>query len=144
MRVISYSRRYPSSMITGSHAGHDNVNVWELETGLSKLSFQAPPSVLSAVAFSPDGKRLVTGGDEGALNLWDAATGRETLALKAGDAGITALAFSGDGQRLFSFARSSENVSRRQRSRCPLSSPFLSRHKCAEAHARRLHGDLSD
>src|SRR6185503_52728 len=31
---------------------------------------------LWSVAFTPDGARVITGGDDGALAIWDAATGR--------------------------------------------------------------------
>jgi WD40 repeat protein len=35
-----------------------------------------------AVAFSPDGKRVLTGSDDNAARLWDAATGEAVATLK--------------------------------------------------------------
>src|SRR5215475_4833279 len=53
-----------------------------------------------SVAFSPDGKRLATGGGEGAVKLWDVATGQELGSLKGHSNGVHAVAFSPDGKRL--------------------------------------------
>lgn len=56
------------------------------------------------MAFSPDGKRLATGGhDDRAVKLWDTATGRELLSLEGlHRGGVIHVAFSPDGQRLVS------------------------------------------
>ena len=36
----------------------------------------------TSVAFSPDGKRIVSGSNDKTLKVWDAATGQEMLTLK--------------------------------------------------------------
>jgi RNA polymerase sigma factor (sigma-70 family) len=54
-----------------------------------------------SVAFSPDGKLLLTGGVAGAVHLWDAATGAQVRQLRPPHAGFTsAVAFAPDGQTL--------------------------------------------
>ena len=53
-----------------------------------------------SVAFSPDGKRLATGGGEGAVKLWDATTGQEIGALQGQSYRVSSVAFSPDGKRL--------------------------------------------
>ena len=40
-----------------------------------------------SVAFSPDGKRIVSGSGDKTLKVWDAASGQETLTLKGHTAG---------------------------------------------------------
>jgi WD40 repeat protein len=58
-------------------------------------------SVASA-AFSPDGRRIVSGSADKTLKVWDAATGQETLTLKGHAAPVHSVAFSPDGRRIVS------------------------------------------
>ena len=53
---------------------------------------------MSSVAFSPDGKRLISGSDATDVKMWDAETGRETLLLKAHGGLVLSVAFSPDGK----------------------------------------------
>src|SRR5690348_9997317 len=59
-----------------------------------------------AVAFSPDGKQLASGGGElaapGEIKLWDVPTGKERAALKGHPSQVECLAFSPDGGTLAS------------------------------------------
>ena len=55
-----------------------------------------------AVAFSPDGQRLATGGSDKTVIIWDLATGQKTLSLKGHTNAITSLQFVSDGRRLMS------------------------------------------
>jgi WD40 repeat protein/serine/threonine protein kinase len=51
-----------------------DIHLWDVATGQSRWR-QSVSSVVTAVAFSPDGKRLVIGTVGGEVTLWDAATG---------------------------------------------------------------------
>lgn len=79
------------------------VRVWSVASGGEVLHFD-PEGVIEAMALSPDGKTLATGGwREGrraVLQMWDAATGRLLRRFPEQQFGITAVAFSPDGRTL--------------------------------------------
>lgn len=56
------------------------------------------------MAFSPDGKQAVSGGQESVIKLWDLEAGKELRQLEAHAAGVHGLAFSRDGRRVASAA----------------------------------------
>ncbi len=57
---------------------------------------------VTALVFSPDGRRVVSGGVDRKVRVWDPKTGRELLCLSGHEARVTGLGFSADGSRLFS------------------------------------------
>lgn len=64
-----------------------------------RRTFQAQQP-LEAVAFAPDGKRLVTGGWGGTARVWDAESGEELVAIPTGGDHVFAVAFSPDGKHV--------------------------------------------
>ncbi|HKI38119.1 MAG TPA: caspase family protein, partial [Gemmataceae bacterium] len=82
--------------------GDNTARLWNAETGQELRTFTGHKGGVTAVAFSPDGRRLLTGsGDhDTTARLWDAATGQELLILKGHTSRVSTLAFSPDGRRI--------------------------------------------
>jgi WD40 repeat protein len=85
-------------------AGLENeVHLWEVPGGRHLRKLTGHGSYVDALAFSPDGKRLVSGGAYGLLCLWDPSTGERLLPETAAGHGehITAAALAPDGSALY-------------------------------------------
>src|SRR5262249_51615090 len=57
---------------------------------------------VTSVAFSPDGKRIVSGSDDKTMKVWDASIGQANLTLEGHARRAMIMAFSPDGKRIVS------------------------------------------
>ncbi len=65
--AISFS---PDSNILAS-TGYESVNLWEVNIGEKIAALTGPRGWMNAIAFSPDGRTLVSGGDDETLQIWN-------------------------------------------------------------------------
>jgi hypothetical protein len=78
------------------------VKVWDTYTGQELHTLKGHTSVVTSVAFSPDGTRLASGSKDSTVKVWDTYTGQELHTLKGHSNPVTSVAFSPDGARLAS------------------------------------------
>ncbi|MGA2255843.1 MAG: serine/threonine-protein kinase [Thermoguttaceae bacterium] len=80
--------------------------LWNKNNSEPRIVLKTDPYRVVSVVFSPDGRRIVSGGGHldksGEIKVWDSATGSETLALKGHTGQVRCVAFSPDGQRIVS------------------------------------------
>lgn len=91
-------------------ASTDNTaRVWDAESGLLLVSLaghtcvasqSGPGCAVNSAVFSPDGTRIVTGGDDHTARVWDAASGHPIATLAGHEDAVLDAEFSPDGKRI--------------------------------------------
>jgi WD40 repeat protein/serine/threonine protein kinase len=102
-RLVSSSHTPPLVAAPSPHVLE--AKVWDVQTGGELFSLKGLSGAVTSVAFSPDGKRLITGSGGfgapslGEVKVWDALTGQELITLD-GRSLNSDVALSPDGHRL--------------------------------------------
>ncbi|MBM4072653.1 MAG: WD40 repeat domain-containing protein [Planctomycetes bacterium] len=76
------------------------VKVWEVERGAEHLTLPGQDVTFRSIAFSADGKSLLSTGSDEAVRLWKLTTGKEQLRFKAHEGGVAWAGFTPDGRRI--------------------------------------------
>lgn len=78
------------------------VHVWDFETGQLQGTLKGHKGFIQALAISPDGRHLVTGGNERKVWIWDLEKEKILHTLKGQKSWIESLVVSPDGRHLIS------------------------------------------
>jgi WD40 repeat protein len=73
--------------------------LWDLDTGKELRRFEGHTSVVTVLAFTPDGRRILSSSQDSTVRLWEADTGKE-LRRDAAYGGASGLALSPDGRQI--------------------------------------------
>ena len=81
-----------------------SVGIWlyDAATGAEAAPFAGHTARVSTVSFSPDGRTLASGSENGRIRLWDVASGQAKALLEGHSSEVRSVAFSPDGQTLAS------------------------------------------
>jgi WD40 repeat protein/Flp pilus assembly protein TadD len=79
-----------------------DVFIYEAATGREIRSFAKHNGSIEGVAYSPDGRRLATCGNDATVKIWDETTGELLKTLRGHAGSVKDVAFAPEGQRLAS------------------------------------------
>lgn len=86
--------------LVGGEGG--SVVLFDLAEGREVRRFDGHTRSVSGVAFSPDGRQLLSGACDGTIRLWQTATGKELRRMDGHEGIVRAVAFDGNGRRALS------------------------------------------
>jgi WD40 repeat protein len=74
------------------------IRLWDVWTGKERATLEGHTDWVRCLAFSADGKTLVSGGKDSSIRLWDTQSGKELSTLKTKRDLVDAVALSPDGK----------------------------------------------
>ncbi len=98
----------PGNRDLGSPDLSDAIHLWDVATGADLLQFPAEPTStkgdrhVNSLAFTPDGRALISGEMDGSIVIYDAATADVRATLRGHQNEVRAVSVSADGRRLVS------------------------------------------
>lgn len=99
-------RKTPAKSVSSIGSMHGTIlKLWSAADGNALVTLQGHDSDINCAVFSPDGRRVVTGGFDGVVKIWDRVTGQELYILTSEAGSIDSVAFSPDGGSIAMLAR---------------------------------------
>lgn len=80
----------------------NQIRIWDVATGKVLVTAQGGKGGVPAIAFSPDGLLLATGGQDATVTIWDAATGTPRLQMAGHEGPVRSVVWNQTGDRIAS------------------------------------------
>ena len=106
VNAIAYSRSANRLAI----AAANSIHIYDANTYKALIVLAEHTDSVLAVAFSPDGKRLISGGLDKTVRLWDTETGRLRRIREEHTASVNTVAFSANGKTFWSASRENDAI----------------------------------
>ena len=106
VNAIAYSRSANRLAV----AAANSIHIYEANTYEKQIVFTEHTDSVLAVAFSPNGKLLVSGGSDKTVRLWHANTGKLRNTREEHTAPVNTVIFSPNGKRFWSASRENNTI----------------------------------
>ena len=93
------------TLVSAAGSGDKFIRLWDVKTGKELRRFEGHEDVVRSVAFSPDGRRALSAGDDNTLRLWAVASGKELYRYEGHAAAVMGVVFFPDGRRAATASR---------------------------------------
>jgi WD40 repeat protein len=80
--------------------GLGEVGIWDVAARRRIVALTGHRGNIRAIAYSPNGRRLITASTDQTIRIWDANSGREVIVLHRSPVLTTAVAFGPDGNKI--------------------------------------------
>jgi WD40 repeat protein len=97
-RVVTGSGNYYPSRSKPDPSDDCTVRVWDVQSGQELHRLEGHTDEVSSLAFSPDGRQILSGSGDKTVRLWDADAGREIRRFEGHTEWVKAVRFSPDGK----------------------------------------------
>jgi len=90
------------ALMRGQQNGDNTVRLWDVASGRELRTLTGHSGYVTSVAFSPDGRTVLSGSWDSTVRLWDVASGRELRTFKGHSGWVNSVAFSPIGRTALS------------------------------------------